>query len=240
MILINPNQSEPSCFREDRTPIMVIAGSDFLLGDCQVGIRKDLKNKRFGMLIAKRLAGKNKSGRTLWFCHCDCGKESITTTSNLINGHTKSCGCIRKFNSVTHGMYYHPLYNVWNAMKQRCYNPNHLAYYRYGGRKIKVCNEWQSFKPFADWAISNGYKKGLTIDRINNNGNYEPNNCRFVSYRRQANNRKNNHFITYQGETMTLADWGRRVSINPRALLKRLNRGWCIDKTLNTPLMQIK
>ncbi len=197
--------------------------------------------QRFNMLTIIHEVPKHKTRRH-FLCKCDCGQTREVALIRLTTGKTRSCGCIAikilKQRFTTHGMGGHPLYNVWNSMKQRCSNPKQRAYYRYGGRGIRVCNEWLRFEPFKNWALSNGYKEDLTLERVDNDGNYEPDNCAFVSKKRQANNRKTNRFIDYKGETMTLADWGRRVGISPIVLLKRLNRGWSIEKSSNTPSMK--
>jgi len=134
-------------------------------------------------------------------------------------------------------MFYHPLYRVWNQMKQRCLNPKVWSYYLYGGRGIAVCNEWLDFEPFCKWAMDNGYEENLTIDRKNSNGNYEPSNCKWSTKIEQANNRRTSRYITFNGKTMTVADWGRELKIDQVVLHKRLWRGWSIERTLNTPLL---
>lgn len=132
--------------------------------------------------------GKRKYRRFL--CECICGNERIVLLDNLISGKTKSCGClsvIKNKQRATHGLSHHPLYSVWCGMKRRCNNPNEEKYPRYGGRGIKVCKEWkEDFKKFYDWAIENGYKKGLQIDRIDNDGNYEPSNCKWETVQKNT------------------------------------------------------
>lgn len=125
-----------------------------------------------------------------------------------------------------HGYRRHPLYRLWSLIKTRCCNPACEAYPRYGGRGITICNEWKdNFIPFRDWALTNGYEQGLEIDRINNDGNYEPTNCHFVTRRENSNNRRNNKKITAFGETKTVADWSRdrRCVVTSMALYARLS-----------------
>ena|SRR5690554_3031238 len=125
---------------------------------------------------------------------CYCGKEFESIVDRVKRGHIKSCGCFRrgilKRVASKHNLSNHPLYTVWTGMKQRCYNPNKSNYHRYGGRGIKVCNEWlKDFMNFYNWAIENGYKKGLNIDRENNDGNYEPSNCQWIKHNKNSQNR---------------------------------------------------
>lgn len=129
------------------------------------------------------------------------------------------------------------LYRIYNAMKTRCYNGNFPAYKWYGGRGITICDEWKNdFKAFYDWALSNGYRDDLTIDRIDVNGNYEPKNCRWVDNYTQSNNRRNNHYINLFNETHTLKEWSDRFKISEKTVRDRLRRGWDIDKALITPV----
>ena len=175
----------------------------------------------------------------LWLCKCNCGNNTIIPTNKLTSGKTKSCGCLRKETAkppiiVKHGMSYSRLYKVWKDMKGRCYKPTSKRFSAYGARGIKVCDEWLSFENFYKWSLSNGYSDDLTIDRINNDGNYEPSNCRWVTMKTQANNRRTNHLLTYKGETHTLKEWAEITGINYNTLVGRINRlGWSIEKTLN-------
>lgn len=119
-------------------------------------------------------------------------------------------------------------------MKQRCDNPKAISYKRYGARGISVCEEWQEFKPFYDWAMANGYQENLTIDRIDNDGNYEPSNCRWATNKEQQNHTSYNRLYTYKGETLTIAQWAEKAGISRNMLYKRLLRGWSIEKALTT------
>ena len=202
----------------------------------------DLTGQKFGRLTVIKRAN-NKGKRTAWICVCKCGNELITTTDNLRCGDTQSCGCYNKEQNglahKKHGLRNEKLYAVHQSIKARCYNKNNKQYKDYGGRGITVCDEWlgeNGVKNFIKWSKNNGYKKNLTIDRIDNNGNYDPDNCRWVDMKTQQNNRCNNHLITYNGETHTLSQWAEIMHINKGALSLRINRyHWDIEKALNTP-----
>lgn len=124
---------------------------------------------------------------------------------------------------------------------QRCYNPNRPKYKSYGARGITVCEEWKSsFKTFYDWAMGNGYQEELTIDRINNDGNYEPSNCRWSTWQEQSYNKTTSRFITYKGETKTVAEWSKIKGIKRMTICSRLDKGWSVEKTLETPVLDYK
>lgn len=127
------------------------------------------------------------------------------------------------------------LNKIYNGMKDRCLNPCSPSYKNYGGRGISICQEWNNFHNFAEWAKNNGYQDDLTLDRIDVNGNYEPSNCRWITLKEQQNNRTNNHLITYDGETKTLQQWGEKLGIKWTTLYKRLQSGWSVERALKTP-----
>lgn len=207
---------------------------------------EDLTGKRFGRLVVIERAEDhiqpNGKHQIQWLCKCDCGNEVVVRGSNLKNGNSKSCGCLQKdttsFNNKLHngsisvsGMARSKIYTTWCNMKQRCLNENNRQYKDYGGRGIKVCDDWLDFEPFYKWAMVNGYNDMLTLDRINTNGNYTPRNCRWVDMKMQQNNRRNNHRITYNGKTQTLAQWADEIGVKRQTLRDRIFRyGWSVEK----------
>ena len=142
------------------------------------------------------------------------------------HGNTKSCGCQRRNKFRTHGKSNTRLYEIWTDMKQRCLNSNQKTYKYYGGRGITICQEWiNDFMSFYDWSLENGYQDKLTIDRIDVNGGYEPNNCRWVTMETQLRNTRRNHFVEINGESHTIAEWARIYEINPQTINSRLRKG---------------
>ena len=139
-----------------------------------------------------------------------------------------------KNSSYKHGQFGTRLYNTWSHMKQRCYNPNNASYLHYGAKGIKVCDEWQEFQPFYEWAINNGYKEDLSIDRINFNGNYEPSNCRWVNIEQQNNNKSDTKLITYKGKTQSLSKWAKELNIKFTTLNARIYKwGMPLEKAFD-------
>lgn len=202
----------------------------------------DLTGQKFGRLTVTKRA-ENKNGRVAWLCVCECGNELITTTDNLRSGDTQSCGCYNKERTIQthqkHGLRYKKLYAIHQSIKARCYNKNNKQYKDYGGRGIKVCDEWlgeHGAENFIKWALSNGYADNLTIDRVNNNKGYSPDNCRWATPKEQGNNTRRNHYITYNGETHTLSQWAEIKNIKRGTLNSRINKyHWEIERALCTP-----
>lgn len=186
----------------------------------------DLTGQRFGRLVVIKEAGRSSDGHIQWICKCDCGKTTVATSNNLRKGRIVSCGCNKKEKATRHGQWGTRIYKIWSNMIQRCTNPNAKFYNRYGGRGITVCQEWQeNFQAFYDWAMANGYQEGLEIDRINNDGNYEPNNCRWVTHAENCNNMRKNKTITCNGETHTIAEWAEKTGLTYKTIAYRLRVG---------------
>lgn len=198
----------------------------------------DLTGQKFGKLTVVEIAYR-KNKRIFWKCLCDCGNYSYVDGGNLKSGHTSSCGCLQKELGLapSHHLRFHRLYNIWSLMKKRCINSTDKLFSYYGGRGIKICDEWKNdFKVFYDWAMASGYQENLTIDRIDVNGNYEPNNCRWITQKEQVRNIRSNHLITYNNETHCIAEWAELYSLPYRTFWKRLKKGWNFEKALLTPV----
>ena len=190
----------------------------------------DLTGKRFGRLTVLYPTPNRYQGKVIWVCKCDCGTTKNIIGANLMNGSTVSCGCkskqVLRESREKHGKSNTRIYNIYICMKERCYNPNSPSYKNYGGRGIEVCEEWaNNFEAFYEWSIENGYQESLTIDRINNDDDYSPTNCRWVGRFTQANNTRKNRFIEYHGEIHTVSEWSRITGIPRGTINARLNRG---------------
>lgn len=204
----------------------------------------DMTGQRFGRLTVINQS-ENRNGEITWLCKCDCGNEVSVKGVNLRKGITRSCGCLRrevaKDRHITHGMRDSRLYQIWSTMLKRCDNPKSISYKNYGARGITVCEEWKQFEPFMEWAIENGYQDHLTIDRIDNDGNYCPDNCRWSSVKEQANNRRTCRFINYNGKTQTMKQWAEETGIRMGTLYRRLvYLNWSVEKALTAKVRKMK
>ena len=200
----------------------------------------DLTGKTFGdWYVIKRGKSDNTNHARYW-CKCNCGNENckgkkLVRGFELRNGRSNCCGA----KNGSHGFYKHSLYTVWCSMKQRCYNKNSRPYKNYGGRGIKICKEWQDNPgKFIKWSLDNGWKEGLEIDRENNNKNYSPKNCRFVTHSKNQSNKRDNRRLTYKEKTKTVSQWARDKTcvISERTLRTRIRRGWKISDALIMPV----
>ena len=202
----------------------------------------DLTGQRFGRWTVVKRAENSVRGHSQWLCKCDCGVEKVVLGLNIKRGKTSSCGCMQREGMVAkktvHGQTYSRLYNIWCHIKYRCFNPKAKNYHNYGGRGITMCEEWRNdFQAFYDWSMQNGYSDDLSIDRNDNDGNYEPSNCRWATTKEQGNNRRTNRSVTYNGETHTITEWNDMFGF-PRGLLydRIVARNWDIEKAFVTPV----
>lgn len=194
---------------------------------------RDITGQKFNMLTAVRIAQRNP---LRWECLCDCGGTCTVLSSNLIGGRQKSCGCLSRKGNPKHGQSYTRVYRIYAKIKRRCFVEDEPAYPNYGGRGITMCDEWKnSFESFSKWAYANGYRDDLTIDRIDNDGDYCPENCQWADRYSQANNKRNNHLYTYQGKTQTLPVWCREMDVPYKRAWYRLSKGWTIEEALTKP-----
>ena len=215
---------------------------------------QDLTGKKFGRLtVIKYLGSDTKWRESQWLCSCECGNVTVVTSRRLNKGITKSCGCLvgelASSRFTTHGLSTTRIYNIWKEMRDRCYNKKSSGYYLYGDRGIKICDEWlikgpngenDGFKKFNDWAINNGYADNLTIDRIDPNKNYCPENCRWISGKTQSNNRRNNHYIRLnlglKEFIYTISEWAEISKIPHSTIRSRLRIGWSEFDAIFTPV----
>lgn len=213
----------------------------------------DLTNQRFGRLVAIEIVGFNKRNRPIWRCKCDCGNYYEVIADSLRSGNTTSCGCYHKelvsklgkrtiqYNTKrTHGKSRTRLHHIWKHMRQRCINPNDKDYGDYGERGITLCDEWfNDFESFYNWAMENGYEENLTIDRINVDEGYSPDNCRWVTWKEQQRNKRNNYYVDYNGEKISISELAEKIGIKYTTLYQRLEKlHWSLEKAISTPVKE--
>lgn len=194
---------------------------------------ENLSGQKFGKLTAKEYAGSSNK-KTMWLCVCDCGNEIISYATNLKSGHTISCGCAK---TPAKGLSSSRVYRIYKGMISRCYEQTNKDYASYGARGITVCDEWlgeHGLFNFVDWARKNRYSDDLTLDRIDVNGNYDPSNCRWATNIEQANNKRNNITLTYNGETKTIPEWSRELNLSAGLLRQRKKLGWTDKQCIET------
>ena len=200
-------------------------------------ISANILNQKFDrLLVIEKLDERYSNGGIAWRCVCDCGNETIVTTSSIVSGRTTSCGCYNKEKSRSHGMSHTSEYKVWTGMVTRCSDESHKSFDNYGKRGIQICDRWlNSFENFyTDMAPRPSLDH--TIDRIDNDGNYEPNNCRWATWEEQANNRRTNVYYEYNGETLTLSQISRREGIGRATLENRLSSGLSLEEAVKKPV----
>lgn len=192
---------------------------------------------RFGRLTIVGKHSDSPRDGDYWDVICDCGTRTIKSGRNLLYYGTSSCGCLAKEKAAQlkkkHEKYKHPLYSHWNNMKTRCLNENRAQYKDYGGRGITICDEWlHDFESFYEWSIKNGFHEGLSLDRIDVNGNYEPSNCKWSTHIEQSNNKRTNHIISVRGEDVTMAEAARKYNVSYGTVRNRIAMGWSGDEAV--------
>lgn len=213
----------------------------------------DIIGKKFNRLTVLEFVGTDKYGNTKFLCECDCGNRKVLLGSKVKGGRTKSCGCLHsetaRNNTKKHLSSHTKLYSVYAHILSRCFCKTNKNYHNYGGRGITVCEEWadkeKGFDKFKEWAYQNGYDENAkfgncTIDRINNDGNYEPSNCRWVDIKTQANNKRQNHLITFNGKMQNVTQWATELGFTNSTLFNRIRKGWSVEETLTTSVKKYR
>ena len=211
------------------------------------------KGDCFSRLTVEKIY-KIKKGKTLrpyCLCKCECGKYKEVPVRNLIIGQTKSCGCLQREDASNRMSTFNKetaihndatrenktrLYKIWVDMKRRCNNPNRLSASNYHNKGISYCKEWETYLPFKEWALNNGYTDELTLERKDVSQNYCPENCTWIPLSEQSKNTTRNKYLTYNNETLILSDWAKKLNMSSKTLLYRLKRGWSVEKALTTPV----
>lgn len=233
----------------EEQPTRVISGHKSSCGSCEYAGKtgkptfdpNDYIGRKSHMLTVISVADK-KPGDKRWKlkCACDCGGFTELMPDQFNRGVVKSCGCLRsRSKNKIDGKSKHPLYGIWNQMILRCYNPNSTHYDRYGGRGITVCDEWHEFWNFVKWSDSiGGRPDGTWIERIDNDGNYCPENCTWATKEQQSLNKSTNVVLEYNGKSQTMTEWCKETGISWQAMQHRYHRGWSVERMLTTPVQQ--
>ncbi len=189
----------------------------------------DLTGQHFGKLTVVGIEHVGVNGAQFWQCDCECGESTVVPHALLVGKGPRSCGCIRS----KHGLSRTRTYRIWRGMMDRCHNPNSKHFPGWGGRGIKVCDRWKRFRPFLeDMGIA---PEGLQIDRVDNDGDYCPENCRWATRTEQMKHTRQTRSVTFQGKTQCLKDWSRELGFSFRALHARLSRGWSVEEAFTKP-----
>lgn len=204
---------------------------------------QDLTGQRFGRLVVVAYEGRDCHRTSIWRCVCDCGNEAVTKSRELKSGDTKSCGCrnreVAAMRFAIHGLSHRPEHGAWSQMIQRCTNERTKAYADYGGRGIRVCQRWLSFQQFIE-DMGPRPSPEHTIDRIDNNGNYEPENCRWATVRQQRRNTRANRLLTMNSQTKTAIEWCEELGMPSSVVYARIHLGWDDERVLTTPVRRMR
>ena len=200
----------------------------------------EIVGKRYGKLVVLAIdTYKDKSNHKYLLCQCDCGNQKKIAMNHIRSGASRSCGCgvvestIKR--NTTHNGTHSRLFNIWNGIKRRCFNRNDSRFKYYGGRGITLAPEWEDFSAFQKWSFAHGYSDSLTIERIDVNGNYCPENCKWIPFEEQARNKTNNRRITINGETHLISEWCKAANVSTTQVYWRLRQGWNIQDALFKP-----
>lgn len=195
--------------------------------------KRDLSGNVYGYLSVLRRSSDKGNGKKpviKYTCRCVCGKDLDVKSDSLLSGHTVSCGCKKiKHNHANKER----LYNIWKCMRQRCNNPKNPSYPCYGGKGVIICDEWNEYQGFREWALANGYDDSLSIDRIDPDGNYCPSNCRWADDKTQMNNQTRNRYFEYEGKRYTMAQLAEKFHLSYSAMQHRIERGWDMERIIN-------
>ncbi len=201
--------------------------------------RSMLLGQRFGRLLVTLLDERRAiNGERYWKCICQCGNICLVTTSNLRRGNVRSCACLQREANTTHGRSHSAEYKTWEAMRRRCMKPKDKNFHSYGGRGITVCERWQKFEHFFTDMGEKPTPKH-SIDRIDNEGPYSPDNCRWATQQEQCQNRRGNLYLTYEDRRQTITEWARESGLKIGTLFWRIHRGWSIERSLKTPIGKV-
>jgi hypothetical protein len=197
---------------------------------------RNLSGQRFGRLTAIEPTSERVNKKIVWKCACECGAFAFAASSNLINGHTTSCGCVRREVRLTHGLSATRAYRSWVAMMARCYDRTHKGYHSYGGRGITACDRWLNVEAFI--ADMGPRPCGTSIERVDNSKGYQPDNCKWATPKQQGRNRRSNRMLTANGLTLCVADWADRVGLSKQQIADRLRLGWSDAAAVTTPKLR--